>query len=478
MEILHGQAPERVWHYFEEISAIPRGSGNEAGIADYLEAFARAHGLKSYRDALHNVMIYKPASAGCEAAAPLMLQGHTDIVCEKNAEVAHDFLRDPIRLQVVDGWVTADGTTLGADNGIAVAYMLAALDDDTLLHPALECLFTAQEEVGLIGAAAFDGSKIHARRMVNMDCGGEGTVTVSCAGGMRIDLSREVTRVPFAGQALRIFVTGLAGGHSGGQIDKYLGNANRILGRVLAAIPEANLVRVSGGSKDNAIPREAEAVVAVACRDCAAKAVHAMEETIRAELGAADAAFRIVTEAVEESADMMSLEDSRRIWGLLCLAPNGVFAMSHSIPGLVDASSNMGVVTTEGDTVTVTFSPRASMESLNDATEQRLRILADAMGFAFHLTSRYPGWAYEQVSPLRDLLCCLYKEQTGRDMVQHAIHGGLECGLLRAKAPGMDVVAIGPDAEGAHSPDERVNIASVARTWDFVRAVIEHCAKN
>ena len=313
MEILHGQAPERVWHYFEEISAIPRGSGNEAGIADYLEAFARAHGLESYRDALHNVMIYKPASAGCEAAAPLMLQGHTDIVCEKNAEVAHDFLRDPIRLQVVDGWVTADGTTLGADNGIAVAYMLAALDDDTLLHPALECLFTAQEEVGLIGAAAFDGSKIHARRMVNMDCGGEGTVTVSCAGGMRIDLSREVTRIPFAGQALRIFVTGLAGGHSGGQIDKYLGNANRILGRVLAAIPEANLVRVSGGSKDNAIPREAEAVVAVACRDCAAKAVHAMEETIRAELGAADAAFRIVTEAVEESADMMSLEDSRRI---------------------------------------------------------------------------------------------------------------------------------------------------------------------
>ena len=288
MEILHGQAPERVWHYFEEISAIPRGSGNEAGIADYLEAFARAHGLESYRDALHNVMIYKPASAGCEAAAPLMLQGHTDIVCEKNAEVAHDFLRDPIRLQVVDGWVTADGTTLGADNGIAVAYMLAALDDDTLLHPALECLFTAQEEVGLIGAAAFDGSKIHARRMVNMDCGGEGTVTVSCAGGMRIDLSREVTRVPFAGQALRIFVTGLAGGHSGGQIDKYLGNANRILGRVLAAIPEANLVRVSGGSKDNAIPREAEAVVAVACRDCAAKAVHAMEETIRAELGAGD----------------------------------------------------------------------------------------------------------------------------------------------------------------------------------------------
>ena len=245
--VLAGLAPERVWHYFEEISAIPRGSGNEKGIADYLEAFGKAHGYETYRDAIHNVLIRKPASSGCEAAPALLLQGHTDIVCEKNADVAHDFRTDPIKLKVEDGWITAEGTTLGADNGMAVAYMLAALEDDALRHPELECLFTAQEEVGLDGAKAFDGSLIRARRMVNMDCGGEGDIVVSCAGGMRVDLSRKMSMLPFSGQALRIFVTGLAGGHSGGQIDKYLGNSNRIMGRVLAALSDVCVARIEGG---------------------------------------------------------------------------------------------------------------------------------------------------------------------------------------------------------------------------------------
>lgn len=475
--VLAGLAPERVWHYFEEISAIPRGSGNEKGIADYLEAFGKARGYETYHDAIHNVLIRKPASAGCEGAPALLLQGHTDIVCEKNADVVHDFRTDPIKLVVEDGWITADGTTLGADNGMAVAYMLAALEDDALRHPVLECLFTAQEEVGLDGAKAFDGSLITARRMVNMDCGGEGVITVSCAGGMRVDLSRKMSMLPFSGQALRIFVTGLAGGHSGGQIDKYLGNSNRIMGRVLAALSDVCVASIEGGSKDNAIPRECEAVVAVPCIDCAKKEIARMEQIIRAELGEADREFAIVAEPVQAPQRMASPEDTRRLWQLLCLAFNGVQAMSHSIEGLVDASCNMGVIHMEGDTVTVSFSPRASMESLNDESQMRLEILAEVMGFSFDCRSRYPGWSFVKDSPLRDLLCRIYREQTGKEMELKAVHGGLECGILLSKVPGLDIVAIGPDAEGAHSPDERVNIASAERTWNFVRAIIEHCAE-
>ena len=475
--VLAGLAPARVWHYFEEISNIPRGSGNEKGIADYLEAFANEHGIAVTRDAMHNIFMRKPASAGCEATPALLLQGHTDIVCEKNADVVHDFLTDPIKLLVKDGWVTADGTTLGSDNGIAVAFMLAALEDDALVHPTLECLFTTQEEVGLDGAKAFDGSQVTATRMINLDCGGEGTTTVSCAGGMRIDLSRTLNSEPFAGAAIRIFVTGLAGGHSGGQINKYLGNSNKIMARVLADLEYVNLISITGGSKDNAIPRECEAVVAVPCADCAKKSIARMEQTIRAELGPADKDFAIIVTDADAPAQMYTAEDTRKAYLLMNIADNGVIAMSHSIEGLVDASCNMGVVRMEEDRIIISFSPRASMESLNDDTHNRLEMLAEVMGFDFDCHSRYPGWAYAQVSPLRDLLCETYRDLTGKEMSIHAVHGGLECGILLSKVPGLDIVAIGPDAEGAHSPDERVNIASVERTWDFLKEVIARCAK-
>ncbi len=476
-EVLAGLSPARVWHYFEEISRIPRGSGNEKAIADYLESFGKQHGFKTYRDAIHNVFIRKPASAGCEDKAPLLLQGHTDMVCEKNADVCHDFLTDPIHLVVKDGWVMAEGTTLGADNGMAVAYMLAALEDNSLKHPTLECLFTVQEETGLDGAKAFDGAQISARRMLNLDCGGEGTVTVSCAGGMRIDLAREMSMLPFSGQALRIFVRGLAGGHSGGQIKQYLGNANKIMGRVLAELGEVCIADICGGSKDNAIPRECEAYVSVPCAQSAKEKIAEIELKIKGELGEADRNFNILAETVQAPEKMVSPEDSRRLWQLICLAFNGVLAMSHSIEGLVDASCNMGVIKMEGNTVYVCFSPRAGIESLNDETKMRLHILAEAMGFDFYCRSRYPGWTYVKESALRELVQKIYHDQTGKEMKVQAVHGGLECGILVSKVPGMDAVAIGADSEGEHSPDEKVNIASVERTWKLICAVIEGCVE-
>ena len=255
--------PKSFWHFFEEISRIPRGSGNEKAIADYIESFGKKRGFYTYRDEVHNVFIRKPASAGCEEAAPLLLQGHMDMVCEKNGDCEHDFLNDPISLIIEDGWVHADGTTLGADNGTAIASMLSILDDDHLAHPVLECLFTVQEEIGLIGASFFDAEQITSMRMLNMDCGGEGTITSSCAGGMVVELSKNLDLVPFNGTAIKILVTGLAGGHSGGKIKNYLGNANRIMGRILMHLDEPAIVSIRGGNKDNAIPRECEAVLSV-----------------------------------------------------------------------------------------------------------------------------------------------------------------------------------------------------------------------
>lgn len=476
--ITKGIEPAAVLGYFEAISAIPRGSGNEEGIANFLESFAKERGFFVVRDALHNVFIRKDASPGHEDAPALLLQGHTDIVCEKNADVAHDFLTDPIPLYVDGDWLTAKGTTLGSDNGIAVAYMLAALDDDALLHPTLECLFTTQEEVGLDGAQFFDASVVTAKTMVNLDCGPEGTSVVSCAGGMRIDMSLHLAQVPFGGNAMRLFVTGLVGGHSGGQIDKYLGNANRIMGRILSKVKDVSIISMTGGSKDNAIPRECEAIVAAPDLKQAMDAVEEMTSIIKEELGSDDHDFSVSLEMVEAPKTMGSVADSKKVWQLLCVAPNGVIKMSHAISGLVDASSNMGVVVTEGDQITVSFSPRASRESLNDETEARLHILAEILGFTVKTRSRYPGWAFDEESRIREIVGEVYQEMTGEEMQTRAVHGGLECGILKSKIPGLDVVAIGPDAEGAHSPDERLNLPSANRTWLFLRNVITRMANE
>ena len=358
-----GYQPEKLFHYFEEISAIPRGSGNEKGISDYLVAFAKDHNLDVYQDEVYNVIIKKPASAGAEAAAPVMMQGHIDMVCDKLASVEHDFEKDGLDLIVKDGVLTANGTTLGADNGIAVALMMTVLDDDTLAHPALECVFTTDEETGLVGAETLDKSRIDARIMINLDSEEEGIATVSCAGGVVATLTRSITREHMQGSTVTLEVSGLMGGHSGSDIHLERGNGDLILARIVEKLMrtgEPHLVSLSGGTKDNAINREATAVVAYADAESAQQAVEvasALIADIKAELEVFDPGFTCtVTVADGVEVDAMSDADARAFIGALRIAPNGVMRRNVAADGAVEVSSNIGVVITED--AQVTFSRR------------------------------------------------------------------------------------------------------------------------
>ena len=396
--------PREFFYYFEKISAIPRGSGDEAGIADYLEAFAKEHGLISLRDSIHNVMIKKPGSEGKQSLPAVLLQGHTDMVCEKNAATQHDFETDPIELILEGDKLRANGTTLGADNGVAVAMMLAILADNSLVHPPLECLFTSQEEVGLLGAHAVDGSWIDAFTMINLDSGPEDTAIVSCAGGMRIDWTKRFAPEKASGSALRISLTGLMGGHSGTCIDRHRANSVKLMGRILQALPPFHLVSIDGGSKENAIPRECFVLLTTQQPDELAASVHAMAQTIRLELGEPDEGFAVAVEKTGEVNEQMSVKDTKDIVSLLMIAPSGVLSMSPTMEGLVETSVNLGVIKTSGNTVLFTFSPRSSVESKQDETEIRLRLLGEAFLCDVRSYNRYPGWKYNPIQ--RRARCC------------------------------------------------------------------------
>ncbi len=478
--VINGFEPASIFEYFEDVSAIPRASGNEAGVADYLCHFAKARNLECVRDANHNVLIKKPATAGREGEAPLLLQGHTDMVCEKNADTAHDFERDPIRLILEGSCLRADGTTLGADNGIAVAMMLALLDGELESHPAIECLFTTEEETGMGGAIAFDYSLLSARHMINLDSEEEDTVTVGCAGGVRSDLTIPVLREPVEARELcRVTLTGLAGGHSGADIHTGRASANLLLGRLLAALPDVRLVSVEGGSKDNAITREAEAIVAVPSVAMTSMTLLGLSDEMAGELVPEDQNCRIVCERLtdEEASAVVGMMDeasTARVLGLLSNAPCGVLAMSHDVAGLVEYSRNLGILRTTADAVRITFTSRASRESRLDGTVTSLDALAGALGATVRHHSRYPGWEYAPVSAVRDAYTKAYAEVVGGDMKVVAIHAGLECGYIKRRIPDMDIISVGPNMKDIHSPDERLYLDSVERVWRTLASLIAH----
>ena len=467
--IIRGFEPARVFAFFEEISAIPRGSGNEAGVADYLCRFAEQRGLVYLKDANHNVLIKKPATEAREGYAPLLLQGHTDMVCEKNADTVHDFEKDPIRLVLNGNQLSADGTTLGADNGIAVAMMLALLDGELEAHPALECLFTTEEETGMGGAIAFDYSQLSARYMINLDSEEENTITVGCAGGIRSDLTIPVTREPIGDREVcRVALTGLAGGHSGADIHTGRASANLLLGRLLAALPDVRLISLEGGSKDNAITREATALIAVPSAALASMSLLALADDIAGELVAEDQNCRIVCERLTQPSDvedMMDATATARVIGLLANAPCGVLAMNPDVADLVEYSRNLGILRTTPEAVRITFTSRASRESRLDATVSALDALAAALGATVNHHSRYPGWEYAPVSPVRDAYTKAYTSLYGGDVKVVAIHAGLECGYIKRQLPDMDIISIGPDMKDIHSPDEMLYLDSVERVW-------------
>lgn len=462
--------------FFEEISAIPRPSYHEERIADYLVEFARARGLEYYRDDLNNVLIDLPATCGREDTESLLLQGHTDMVCEKNGGVEHDFLKDPLELYEKDGWIRARGTTLGADNGVAVAVMLAILDGACESHGAIQCLFTASEEVGLDGASGFDYSRIRARRMLNMDSADESLIIAGCAGGLRSTVTLPVTREDASGQTLRIRISGLAGGHSGEDIHRGRANANKLMGRVLdrifAALPDARLISVDGGTKENAIPREAAALV---CADDEKKVISIcgeLAEVISAELCDDDKNFRLTVEAGESDLLPMTCECGERAVFLIFTMPNGVFEMNRALSGIVEYSRNLGIVETGADSLCVTVNSRSAEESRLDTSVAEIDAFARILGGVSDHYNRYPGWEYAERSAIRENYTRAYKALFGKAPSEEVIHAGLECGIIKKFMPQMDMLSCGPVVLDLHSPDEALNVASFERFFSVIRKVI------
>lgn len=479
-----GYQPESLFHFFEEISAIPRGSSNEKGISDYLVAFANARGLDVYQDALWNVVIRKPASAGAEDRPAVMLQGHLDMVCEKRAGVTHDFFKDGVDLVVKDGVLSANGTTLGGDNGAAVAVMLAVLDDDTLRHPPLECVFTTQEETGLGGASALDKTRLTARTMINLDSEDEGVATVSCAGGMRLTLSRPAEKRPAAGTVLRLVVTGLLGGHSGIDINKERVNANILMARLLHCLlreTDGALAAFDGGSKDNAIPRECEAALVYADAAGAARAeaiAREMAGVFSEEIRPYEPDFMLNAELAQGGADALAAADARALVEAVLLAPNGVRARNLKQDGFVVTSLNLGIVSTSDGALRLVFAPRSSVGSLQDDTVARLQLLGETFGFACFITGAYPGWSFAEVSPIREVFSESYRSLSGEALRIEAIHAGLECGLFSDALPGLDAIAVGPTILGVHTPDERLPLDSFSRFYQLLCDVLARLSQT
>ena len=478
MGILSHLEPKGVWNWFEQLCAIPHGSGNTGRVSDWLAAFARARGLTYWQDAMHNVIICKDATAGYENAESVILQGHMDMVCEKAADCRKDMACEGLDLAIDGDMIYAKGTTLGGDDGIAVAIMMALLDADDLAHPALECVFTVDEEIGMPGAAAIDVSMLKGRRMLNLDSEVEGVFTVSCAGGSTVACRLPVMRRRFAGTALTVKITGLQGGHSGIEIDKGRANANSLMGRVLRAAAqktELRLIGVEGGNKDNVIPNECTARL-IALDPAAVRGVCAdMERAFRNEYAVTDSGVTVaVSDHVSDGGmcDAMDQAATQRVICMLHCLPNGIQAMSADMEGLVQTSLNMGILTTADTEVKAIFSVRSSVASQKEMLWERLACLMELLGGSTEISGSYPGWQYRKVSPLRDLLTEVFTQQYGYGPKIEAIHAGLECGLFADKLPGLDCVSYGPELKEIHTCRERMSLASVQRVWAMTVEVL------
>ncbi|MGM9663039.1 MAG: aminoacyl-histidine dipeptidase [Oscillospiraceae bacterium] len=471
MSILKDLEPRSVFRFFEELCAIPHGSGNTKPVSDWLMAFARERGLEAWQDEMNNVVIVKEAAPGYEDAETVILQGHMDMVCEKAPDCAKDMDREGLDLAVEGDAVYARGTTLGGDDGIAVAMALAILDADDIPHPRLEAVFTVDEETGMLGAAAMDVSRLRGRRLLNLDSEEEGVFTVSCAGGNLTQCALPVRREAFSGARLTVTVGGLRGGHSGIEIHKGLGNANLLLGRVLTACAGETALRVvavGGGMKDNAIPREASATVAAADARAVEAVCARLDEALKNEYRATDAEVFVSAAAAEEGELPMDEDSTRRVLCFLTCAPNGIQAMSAEIAGLVQTSLNLGVLTTARDSVTASFCVRSSVDSQKQMLVERLRSLTETLGGTVAVFGDYAGWEYRPDSPLRELLTEVFTEQYGHAPRIEAIHAGVECGIFAGKLPGLDCISLGPDLAEVHTCRERLYISSLQRLWAMV----------
>ena len=476
-EKLAGLAPANVFGYFEKICSIPHGSRNTALIADYLVEFAKEHQITYIRDELNNVIFFQEGTCGMEDHDPVIIQGHSDMVCEKDADCPIDMATEGLDVTHDGKYVFAKGTTLGGDDGIALAYALAILADKSIPHPPLEVVITVDEEIGMEGAAGIDLSMLKGRTLLNIDSEEEGIFTVSCAGGCRATLALNVERRAVYGPCIRLNVDGLQGGHSGVEIHKNRANANKVMGEFMSRIQKLMplcLTSLSGGSKDNAIPRSCQAtLVAMGIR---LERINDIAEQLQKEIREQYDEPEATVQAFDVDAlggNSLTTEATSKVISLLCSCPNGVQSMSQDIPGLVQTSLNMGIVKL-GDRFTATFSLRSSVNAEKRELLERLVKIVELHGGSYTTMGEYPAWEYKKDSKLRDTMVKVYTEMFGTAPQVVAIHAGLECGLLSEKLPGLDCVSIGPEMHDIHTSREKLGIASTERTWNFLLEVLKN----
>lgn len=504
MNALEGLKPEEVFHYFEQICQIPHGSGNVEQISDYLSAFAKERGLFCIQDEWKNIIIIKEATPGYEQEEPFILQGHMDMVAVKEPDYEIDMVKEPLRLRAEDGRIYAEGTSLGGDDGIAVAYCLAILDSQELAHPRLEIILTVDEEVGMEGAMAIDLSMLRGKRMINLDQEEEGIFITSCAGGagvdVRIPIQRSLQEPDWGANCLmEVKLGGLAGGHSGTEIYKHGGNANVLLAQLLKELTEqtgAMLVSMEGGVADNAIPKEASAQIAVKKErmEQIKTLVEEAQKRLKEELSESDPALAITCNMISMEANRDSVRDSNETAAVsgdnavkcLCcmedgvknalscidMLPNGVVAMSKHVSGLVETSLNLGVMKLAEDALLLKYAVRSSVDQEKEVLCNRMKEIAGRYGAEMSVRNVYPGWAYRVDSALRDKMCAVYERMYGSAPKLEAIHAGLECGILAGKIPGLDCISVGPDLMNVHTAQESMDAASVQRVWEYLIAVL------
>ncbi len=474
---LAGLEPAAVFGYFEEICAIPHGSRNTRQISDYLVNFAKAHGLRYIQDETDNVILFGDATPGYEDHPPVILQGHMDMVCEQDADCTIDMATEGLDVTHDGNVVFARGTTLGADNGIAVAMGMAILADKTIPHPPIEVIITTDEEIGLLGAAAVDLSELKGRALINLDSEGEGVFTVSCAGGCVANIGLPVDRRAVYGPCIRLVVDGLQSGHSGADIHRNRANANKVMGEFMRRIQELMplcLTSLAGGAKDNVIPGSCQATLVAMGINL--ERINGIAEQLQAEIREQYEEPNATVQAFDVDAlggNSLSTESTAKVISLLCAAPNGVQTWSKDIEGLVQTSLNMGVVKL-GDRMNVTLSVRSSVNSEKQELLEQLKKLAGMFDASYAEEGAYPAWEYKKDSHLRDVMVSTYQEMFGKEAKVEAIHAGLECGLFSEKIPGLDCVSMGPQMHDIHTSRERLEIGSTQRTWEFLLAVLKN----
>jgi len=479
MGVLSNLEPQKVFYYFEEICKIPHGSGNVEQISDYLVAFAKERNLFCIQDEWKNVIIVKDATLGYEQEPAVILQGHMDMVAVKKPDCDIDMKTEGLRLAVDGDLIYAKDTSLGGDDGIAVAYALAILDSDTLKHPRLEVVITVDEEVGMDGAREIDLSMLKGHRMLNLDSEEEGIFLTSCAGGARMDCRLPLKKANMDGVAYEVVVGGLMGGHSGAEIHKERGNSNCLFGRMLWNLVNrmpVGLTKVQGGLADNAIPRETKAILVICPEDAEefTEMVKEMEQEIAEELSTKDSGvFVNITELSKENFACVSVEDTVRAAAFLAALPNGVQGMSADMPGLVETSLNLGILEYKNEELCAEFALRSSVESAKKALIQKVAAVVQMAGGSYELSGDYPGWKYRVDSPLRDKMISLYEEMYGEKPKVEAIHAGLECGLLGSKISDLDCVSFGPQMSDIHTTEETLSISSTARVWEYLIRLLE-----